>query len=64
MESNPVQLNVLLAFTDEDPCEMLVKKQLCFDLSNLAAHYNDSYQTTEGTIILRIQDFNHLTYNF
>lgn len=64
MESNPVQLNVLLAFTDEDPCEMIVKKQFCFDLSNLATHYNDSYQTSGGTIILHIQDFNNLTYNF
>jgi hypothetical protein len=64
MESNPVQLNVILAFDSDDPCEMLVTKKLCFDLSNLAEHYNDSYQTKEGTIILHIQDFNKLTYNF
>ena len=64
MESNPVQLNVLLAFADDDPCEMVVTKNLCFDLSDLANYYNDSYQSTGGTIILRIQDFNNLTYNF
>lgn len=64
MESNPVQLNVILTFTDDDPCEMLVKKKFCFDLSNLATYYNDSYQTTEGTIILNIKDYNSLTYNF
>ena len=64
MESNPVQLNILLAFADDDPCEMVVKKNLCFDLSDLASYYNDSYQSTGGTIILRIQDFNNLTYNF
>ena len=64
MESNPVQLNVILAFTDDDPCEMIVKKKFCFDLSNLATYYNDSYQTTEGTIILNIKDYNSLTYNF
>jgi hypothetical protein len=64
MESNPVQLNVILAFDSDDPCEMLVTRKLCFDLSNLAEHYNDSYQTNEGTIILHIQDLNNLTYNF
>ena len=64
MESNPVQLNVILTFTDDDPCEMLLKKKFCFDLSNLATYYNDSYQTTEGTIILNIKDYNSLTYNF
>ena len=64
MESDPVQLNVILAFDDEDPCEMAVKRNLCFDLSNLATYYNDSYQTTEGKIVLRILDFNTITYNF
>ncbi len=64
MESNPVQLNLILAFTDDDPCEMIVKKKFCFDLSNLATYYNDSYQTTGGTIILVIKDYNNLTYNF
>ncbi len=64
MESNPVKLNVILAFDDEDPCEMAVKKNLCFDLSNLATYYNDSYQTTEGKIVLRILDYNTITYNF
>ncbi|MGD9329244.1 MAG: hypothetical protein PVH48_09785, partial [Cyclobacteriaceae bacterium] len=64
MESNPVKLNVILAFDDEDPCEMAVKKNLCFDLSNLAAYYNDSYQTTEGKIVLQILDYNTITYNF
>lgn len=64
MESNPVKLNVILAFDDEDPCEMAVTKNLCFDLSNLATYYNDSYQTTEGKIVLYILDYNTITYNF
>ncbi len=64
MESNPVKLNVILAFDDEDPCEMAVKRNLCFDLSNLATYYNDSYQTTEGKIVLYILDYNTITYNF
>ena len=64
MESNPVQLNVILAFKDEDPCEMLVTRNLCFDLSNLATYYKNSYQTTEGKIVLRILDYNNITYDF
>jgi hypothetical protein len=64
MESSPVKLNVILAFDDEDPCEMVVTKNLCFDLSNLATYYNDSYQTTEGKIVLYILDYNTITYNF
>lgn len=64
MESNPVKLNVKLTFDDEDPCEMVVKKNLCFDLSNLASYYNDSYQTTEGKIVLYILDFDTITYTF
>jgi hypothetical protein len=64
MESNPVQLNVKLTFDDEDPCEMAIKKNLCFDLSNLATYYNDSYQTTEGKIVLHIVDYDTITYNF
>lgn len=64
MESDPVQLNVLLSFKDEDPCEMLVTRDLCFDLTNLVNLYKDSYQTDEGTIILKIRDFNTKTYTF
>jgi len=64
MESDPVQLNIFLSFTDEDPCEMLVTRDLCFDLTNLVNHYKDSYQTDDGTIILKIRDFNSITYTF
>ena len=64
MESNPVKLNVILAFDDEDPCEMLVTRTLCFDLSNLATYYNNSYQTMDGKIVLYIIDYNTITYHF
>jgi len=57
MESDPVQLDILLSFIDDDPCEAAIQRMLCFDLSNLIALYNDSYQTTGGTIILRLEDY-------
>ncbi len=65
MESNPVQLNVLLSFVDEDDCEAAITKWVCFDLSNLAGHYKNAYQVSDGTIIIHLQ--NHepdLTYSF
>jgi hypothetical protein len=65
MESDPVQLDVLLSFVDQDPCEAAIQKLLCFDLSNLIVLYNDGYQTTEGTIIIRLRDYdNNLGFNF
>ena len=64
MESDPVQLDVLLSLKDEDPCEALIKRSICFDLSELATLYNDSYQTEEGTIIIRIKYYSTLEYDF
>jgi hypothetical protein len=57
MESDPVQLDVVLAFQDEDPCEALIQKSICFDISALADLYNDSYQTSGGTIIIRLKNY-------
>jgi hypothetical protein len=57
MESDPVQLDVLLSFIDEDPCEAAIQRMLCFDLSNLIVLYSDSYQTSEGTIIVRFKGY-------
>jgi len=65
MESNPVQLNILLSFTDEDPCEALIQTHRCFDLTELADHYKDGYQTQQGKIILHLENYNKtLEYNF
>jgi hypothetical protein len=65
MESNPVQLNLFLSFTDQDPCEAAIQKVICFDLSNLATLYNDSYQTSGGTIIIHLNNYdNILGYDF
>jgi hypothetical protein len=60
MESDPVQLDVLLSFTDNDPCEAVQQRMLCFDLTKLIVLYNDSYRTTEGTIIIRLADFDEI----
>jgi len=65
MESHPVQLDVILSFNDEDPCEALITKQICFNILQLATLYNDSYQTGHGTIILRLKDYDdRLVYDF
>ena len=65
MESNPVQLNVLLSFVDEDDCEAAITKWLCFDLSNLAEHYKNTYQMNDGTIIIHLRNHeSDLTYSF
>ena len=55
-ESFPVQLDIRLILKDTDPCEALVQKSLCYDLSKLSEIYNNSYQTTSGTIILHCKD--------
>jgi hypothetical protein len=57
MESNPVQVGIMLSFTDNDPCRALVTKQLCFDLTPLGKLYEKSYQTGHGTIHLRINNW-------
>jgi hypothetical protein len=65
MESNPVQLNILLSFIDEDPCEALIQTHRCFDLTELADHYKDGYQTQQGKIILHLKDYDEdLEYIF
>lgn len=65
MESYPVQLNLILSLIDDDPCEAVIQRQLCFGISNLADLYNDSYQTSEGTIILHLNNYDsELTYDF
>ena len=65
MESNPVQANILLSFKDEDSCKALRTTELEFDLSKLATLYRTHYQTTAGTIILRLRDFSDpVTYSF
>jgi hypothetical protein len=65
MESHPVQLNMILSLTDDDPCEALIQRQVCYDISQLAVLYNDSYQTNEGTIILHLNNYDsELSYDF
>ena len=65
MESNPVQLDILLSFEDEDPCEAAIQEQICFDMTKLAKLYKDSYLANQGTIILRLQGYaDNLEYIF
>ncbi len=65
MESNPVQLRIVLSFADSDPCEALLFEDITFDLKPLADHYKESYQSETGTIILRLEDFEEpIHYDF
>jgi hypothetical protein len=62
MESNPVQSPIALSLKDKDWCKALITTELCYDLSALATLYRNSYQTSSGTIILRIEGFEPLVY--
>ncbi|MBL3657122.1 hypothetical protein [Fulvivirga sediminis] len=64
-ESIPVQLDVDLVFSEEDQCEALIEKQLCFNMSTLTELYKDNYQTDSGKIILQLaHSENSLVYSF
>lgn len=65
MESYPVQLNVILDIEDNDPCEALLQETICFNLAELAMHYNQSYQSNGGTIIIHLEEYEEaLIYEF
>jgi hypothetical protein len=65
MESNPVQLDVLLSFADNDPCEKIIQRKLSFDLSNLAEHYYTNYLIENGVVVLRLKNYSgYLEYSF
>ncbi len=64
-ESIPVQLQVLLSFENNDSCNAVIQEDICFDLKELSTHYEQSYQDSEGTIIIRLQEYeNELSYTF
>lgn len=62
MESNPVQSKVTLSLKDRDSCKALITRELCYDLSALAARYYNGYQVSSGIIILRIEGYAPLVY--
>lgn len=65
MESHPVQLNLRLVLKNMDPCDAIVQRSLCFDLSELSEIFNSYYQSVGGTIILHLKDYESpIPYNF
>ena len=57
LESFPVQLRVSLAHNaNADTCEAWITEDYHFDLTPIKQGYQQGYQTTEGTIILRLKD--------
>jgi hypothetical protein len=66
MESNPVQVNVLLSHEDNnDPCEMWITQDLFYNLKPLKRAWQRAYNKISGTIIINLQDYDEtLYYNF
>ena len=63
MESEPVQINVLLSHEDnDDPCDMWITENLGFDLSSLKKSWQYQYQEKSGEITINIQDWSDLIY--
>ena len=58
MESNPVQVNALLAHDDDDdPCDAVVSQRRTFDLTPFLEAYEEAYgpvTSPRPTIILRL----------
>ena len=66
IESNPVQVNVLLSHEDNnDPCEMWITQDFIFNLKPLKRAWQQAYNKISGTIILNLQGYDEvLYYNF
>ncbi|MFX1535532.1 MAG: hypothetical protein ACFFDI_15000 [Promethearchaeota archaeon] len=68
MESDPVQINVLLSHdAHNDLCEAWITEDLAFDLSPLKEAWQQAYQQTSGTIIIHLEGGEEsisLTYDF
>jgi hypothetical protein len=59
LESNPVQVGVLIAHDDhDDPCDALLSPELRFDLGALKSAYEASYNGwgSSSVLILRLTD--------
>lgn len=64
MESLPVQTQVILTLKDNDSCERAVTREVCFDLTELAELYTSSYQTSHGSILIRVSGQPSVLYEF
>jgi hypothetical protein len=66
MESNPVQVNVILSHEDnDDPCDAWITEEFVFNLLPLKKAYQEKYQVKFGKIILNLEGWeDSLTYKF
>ena len=63
MESNPVQVNILLSHNDNnDPCDMWITEEMAFNLIPLKKGWQCSYLEKSGIIILNIQGWEESIY--
>jgi hypothetical protein len=66
MESNPVQVNIVLSHEDnDDPCDMWITEEYIFNLLPLKKSWQQSYQQNSGIIIMNIEEWNQsINYEF
>lgn len=66
MESNPVQLRLLLAHDGhDDACEALLQPTLTIDITSIRDAWRQAYQLNSGTVLLRLHDWDgELRYEF
>jgi hypothetical protein len=66
MESNPVQVNIVLSHEDkDDPCDMWITETYIFNLSPLKESWQQSYNENSGIIIMNIEGWNDsINYEF
>jgi len=63
MESEPVQVNVLLSHEDnDDPCDAWITENLSFNLLPLKKAWQHSYQEKSGTIVMNIEGWEEPIY--
>jgi hypothetical protein len=66
MESNPVQVNVVLSHEDnDDPCDAWITEELVFSLLPLKKAWQDQYNKISGKIIINLENWiQQISYEF
>ncbi len=66
MESNPVQVNIVLSHEDnDDPCEAWITEEMVFNLLPLKKAWQEQYNKIYGTIIINLEGWEkQITYDF
>ncbi|UCH71532.1 MAG: hypothetical protein JSW62_03790 [Thermoplasmatales archaeon] len=66
MESEPVQVNVVLSHEDhDDPCDMWITQEEVFNLVPLKRAWQQAYHNISGTIVMNIEGYTDtILYHF